>query len=86
MCLAQSVSAVSESGTHVTFYLHADGSVSGFRAEGHSGYAAYGEDILCAAISALTQTTLLGLLNVIGIPVTYELDDEVGLVDVRVNN
>lgn len=28
---------------------------------GHAGHAAYGEDIVCAAVSAIVQTALLGL-------------------------
>lgn len=39
-----------QSGRIVAFYLN-----------GHAGYAAYGEDIVCAGVSALTQTALLGL-------------------------
>ncbi len=41
--------------------LEKKGSVKGFHAEGHSGYADHGEDIVCAAVSALTQTAYLGL-------------------------
>lgn len=37
------------------------GSVSGFAVDGHSGTAPRGEDIVCAGVSALTQTALLGL-------------------------
>ena len=36
-------------------------SIRGFRARGHSGYAESGSDIVCAAVSALTQTAYLGL-------------------------
>ncbi|HAW49657.1 TPA: ribosomal-processing cysteine protease Prp [bacterium] len=32
-----------------------------FRAKGHSGYKKKGEDIVCAGVSAILQTTLLGL-------------------------
>lgn len=37
--------------------------ITGFTVEGHAGYAAEGYDIYCAGISAITQTTLLGLLK-----------------------
>ena len=33
----------------------------GFTAKGHTGYAEAGEDIVCAAVSALTQSAYLGL-------------------------
>ena len=45
---------------------------------GHTGYAASGEDIVCAALSSVIQTALLRLLQVAGINVLYERDDEDG--------
>jgi len=35
--------------------------IQGFRVEGHSDFAPHGEDIVCSAVSALTQTAVLGL-------------------------
>lgn len=37
--------------------------IRGFMVEGHSGFALHGEDIVCAAISVLTQTAVLGLTD-----------------------
>ena len=34
-----------------------------FQVKGHAGFAPAGEDIYCAGISAVAQTTLLGLLK-----------------------
>lgn len=45
---------------------------------GHTGYAERGEDIVCAGISTLVQTALLGLLAVAGIKVKYLRDEEKG--------
>ena len=70
-------------GTTVTFYRRSDGNLTDYRAEGHAGYADYGYDIVCAAISALTQSTLNGLQNVLKAPVMYEIDDQVGLREAR---
>ena len=39
----------------------------GFTASGHSGFAERGHDIVCAAVSALTQTCELGLSDVLGL-------------------
>ena len=39
--------------TYITFYQDSDGVVTGFDTSGHAGYAKQGEDIICAAISAL---------------------------------
>lgn len=35
--------------------------IAGFKASGHTGYAEEGEDIVCAAVSAITQTAMMGL-------------------------
>lgn len=46
----------------------ADGSVAEIRVEGHAGYAEPGEDIVCAGVSALVVTALIGLKKVAGHP------------------
>lgn len=50
-------------------------SISSFQAEGHSGYGEAGYDIVCASVSAVIWNTINGLLEVAGIPVTYEMQD-----------
>ena len=45
----------------------------GFECVGHSGYAQHGEDIVCAAVSALTMHTLNALTDVVGIQVGFEV-------------
>lgn len=47
-------------------------------AEGHTGYGEAGEDIVCAAVSTLLQSALLGLLQVVGINVKFSVDEEKG--------
>ncbi len=42
---------------------------------GHSGYASAGEDIICSAISAITQTALLALLDLSNERVAYQRKD-----------
>ena len=63
------------SGTTVTFRKRSDGALLGYSADGHSGSAEEGADIVCAAISALTQSTLNGLKNVLKAPVMFDQDD-----------
>jgi uncharacterized protein YsxB (DUF464 family) len=53
----------------------------GFRAQGHSGYADQGQDIVCAAVSALTQTAVLGLTEVVGVPCQVVVSEEDGLLE-----
>ena len=45
---------------------------------GHTGYADRGEDILCAAISALLQGAALGVRDVAGVKADYRVDEEKG--------
>ncbi|MCB7321096.1 ribosomal-processing cysteine protease Prp [Lacrimispora sp. 210928-DFI.3.58] len=39
----------------ISFDVNPEGTFWGFSARGHAGYAARGSDIVCAAVSALTQ-------------------------------
>lgn len=50
----------------------------GFQAQGHTGFADRGEDIVCAAVSVLTQTAVLGLDEVLSIRCHVEVDEETG--------
>jgi uncharacterized protein YsxB (DUF464 family) len=66
--------------TTVAFFTTPEIGLIGFRASGHTGYADRGADIVCAAVSALTEATLNGLLNVVKAPVRYERDEERALL------
>ncbi len=68
-------------GTTATFWKRSDGALIGFRVSGHSGYAEAGADIVCAAISALTQATLNGLKNVLKAPVMFDQDDDGAFIE-----
>lgn len=46
----------------------AGGAVSAFEVTGHAGQGPRGQDIVCAAVSALVQTAALGLDERLGIP------------------
>ncbi|MBM7556194.1 ribosomal-processing cysteine protease Prp [Halanaerobacter jeridensis] len=39
------------------------GNIVHFSAEGHAEYAEQGQDIICAAVSAILQTAAFGLIN-----------------------
>ena len=54
--------------------------ITGFSVSGHSDYDEPGKDIVCAAVSALTQGTLNGLLNVLKAPVDYHIDEKDGIL------
>lgn len=42
----------------VTIYQNQDDVFCGFRMEGHAGFAAYGNDIVCSAVSVLVINTM----------------------------
>ncbi|HBK84897.1 MAG TPA: ribosomal-processing cysteine protease Prp [Firmicutes bacterium] len=44
-----------------------DKRVASFSVSGHSGFAERGQDIVCAGVSAVVQTTILGLQDVLAI-------------------
>jgi len=64
----------------VLYRQRSDGWLGGFLALGHSGFAAAGEDIVCAAVSALTTVTVLGLQARLALDPEVEVDDERGLL------
>lgn len=51
--------------------LHKDDVVVGINVVGHAGYAPYGQDVVCAAVSAASDMLLIGLLEVLKIDVEY---------------
>lgn len=46
-------------------------------ATGHSGYAESGSDIVCSAVSTLTQSLINGLIEVVGVTPSYTIDEEI---------
>lgn len=55
-----------------------DGLIRAFEVSGHSGYAREGEDIVCAAVSAIAGSTVLGLSEVLGMKLACETDERQG--------
>jgi hypothetical protein len=51
----------------VVIWRNSHGEISGFETKGHANYGAEGNDILCAGISALTQSAVLGLYRYLNI-------------------
>ena len=51
------------------------GNIKGFIVSGHSGYAEEGRDIVCSAISSLTQMVCVGLENVLNLKPQIKIED-----------
>ena len=65
----------------VEVYRDAGGRVRGFGCSGHADFGEHGEDIVCAAVSAIAQTTVLGLMRHLDVPV--DVKQKPGLLECR---
>ena len=55
--------------------LKNNGNIIGFVISGHSGYAEEGSDIICSAISTLSQSICVGLENVLNLKPIIEINE-----------
>lgn len=46
--------------------------------KGHAGYAEEGYDIICASVSSIVQTAVLGLFKVLSEKIEYRVNDHEG--------
>jgi uncharacterized protein YsxB (DUF464 family) len=60
--------------TTATIFRDAQGIV-GFEIKGHTDYAEAGSDIVCSAVSAIAQTAVLGLQEILYLDVRMERED-----------
>ena len=62
--------------TNITVYAYEDGRLQGFMASGHAGgKKVRGYDLVCCAVSALTQTGVNALCKVSGVEPEVEVRD-----------
>ncbi len=59
--------------TDVTI-LRSNRDIAGFEVHGHSGYADEGSDIVCSAVSALTQMAVIGLQELLHLLPALEIE------------
>ena len=59
---------------HVTV-IREQGTPVGFELTGHADQGAYGEDIVCAGISAITETALLGITDVLKLDAAWTREE-----------
>ncbi len=68
--------------TTVTF--HTEGSrITGFEAKGHSGYAAAGEDIVCAAVTSAVRLAECTLNDVLGLCASVKVHEKTAAITLR---
>ena len=72
--------------TQITFHRTTAGEYQGFTCNGHAGFADYGEDIVCAAISVLVINTINSLEQITGEKMQVETDEDAGTIRCRFVN
>ncbi len=63
--------------TDVVFFKN-NGVIIAFECSGHTGYADSGYDIVCSALSSITQSCALGIKEVLGIDAKIKRNDDRG--------
>lgn len=66
----------------ITFYTQSDNYVR-IVSKGHANFEEYGKDIVCAAVSSITQSLALGVLKVLNLKAKYMTDEETGYLELR---
>ena len=66
----------------ITFYAKSDKYI-GLVSKGHADYDEHGKDIVCSAVSSITQSLALGILNVLNIKAKYKIDEDTGYLELR---
>ncbi|HZJ76068.1 MAG TPA: ribosomal-processing cysteine protease Prp [Oscillospiraceae bacterium] len=57
----------------ISIYRNSDKMIEQFIIQGHAHAANPGEDIVCAAVSVLSQTTVLSLHQIVNVDIKYEI-------------
>ena len=68
--------------TTVTF-LTEEARIIGFDAEGHSGYAEKGEDIVCAAVTSAVRLVEATVNDVMGLCASVKVNQETAAISLR---
>jgi len=62
------------------------GIIKGFVVSGHSGYSEAGSDIVCSAISSLSQSVCVGLENVLKLKPIIKIDEQKAYLSCMLEN
>ena len=67
----------------ITFYKNKKNEYIGFQLKGHAGFAEYGQDIVCAAVSALSINTVNSIESLTNDKIEVKTDEELGLLSLK---
>ena len=68
----------------ISIYKNAEGKIIGFRSSGHAGFAESGQDIVCAAVSALVINTVNSIEHFTSDTFNLREDEKKGEIDFRI--
>lgn len=60
--------------TNIELVYNDNNKIEKVTVKGHANFS-NGDDIVCASVSTLTQTAILGLVKVVGLDINYEVED-----------
>lgn len=69
----------------IILYKDKEGLIRKFQVSGHSGFAPEGEDIICSAISALSQTTIGALTELTDLEIEYNIDEREPFLECQIS-
>ena len=70
----------------ISIYQNEEDVITGFRLMGHAGYADHGQDIVCAAVSALVINTINSIEQFTKDVFSLEQDEESGMIEFHVTS
>lgn len=70
----------------VDLYRDDQGMVIGYKVSGHAGYGEEGADIICSAVSALTQAPVIGLERHLQLKPSCSVNREDGVLEVALGS
>jgi len=71
---------------NVDLFKDKQGMITGYKVSGHAGFGEEGNDIICSAVSALTQAPLLGLEKHLKLKPSYAVNQEDGILEAALNS
>ena len=67
----------------IAVYKNSQGIYRGFKSSGHAGFAAYGRDIVCSAVSALVLNTVNSIDAFTDDEMKVQTDADSGMIEVH---
>lgn len=70
----------------ISFFILNSGSIIGFEISGHAGYANYGADIVCSAVSSVCYMVVNTITDVLKLDIKLDVDEQRGYMYVLIRN